>query len=199
MATRKSRIEQTHNSQSKTVACVFSAYHAVKRSSFVMNSSQSSSSLAPDQALVTHRLFADALWAEANEAVLVPMCFRPCMSSVIISREGGVGAIENIDDLEPLAPRVRAVPRSVTVPVHYSEHAAYSNLPGPSFVRAHASDVDNPLIGRGSAMSWVDHNSMHRAADISNLGAPGPFWNPERGGVLVNIHAGVDTAQVAPG
>ncbi len=108
---------------------------------------------------------------------------------------------------------MRAVPRSVTVLVHHSEHAAHSNLPRPSFVCARASDADNPLIGRGSAMSWVDHNSIHRAADISNLGAPAPFGtqkgrgcgfpkgpgNPERGGVLVNIHAGVDTAQVAPG
>jgi len=69
----------------KSVACVFSAYHAVKRSTFVI-SLQVPTTLENDQCLITHRLFAESLWAEANEAALAPVRFRPCMNSVMHSR-----------------------------------------------------------------------------------------------------------------
>ena len=76
----------------KAVACVFSAYHAVKRSTIVKSLGESGSLEQPrlenDQCLIIHGLFADTLWVEANEVRLSPTRFRPCINSVWHTRRG---------------------------------------------------------------------------------------------------------------
>ena len=72
----------------RATACVFSAYHAVKRHEFTNNLEPNTISLSNDHLLIAIGLFAETLWVEANEVNLKPIRFRPTMQEIQELRGG---------------------------------------------------------------------------------------------------------------
>ena len=83
-----------HNPSQKsllTLACVFSAYHAVKRNSNITTIVVDSNPWNNDQLLVCLGLFASSFWVEANEVGLSPTRFRPSIHDVLALQVGPAG------------------------------------------------------------------------------------------------------------